>query len=240
MTTKAAPRVAVVNREFARKVFGSSTNAMGGYYKMRDGTRVQVVGIVEDGKYTSLTEDPQPAMFLPILQSPSSSDGPVVRSSRDPQQLAAAIRRTLRDLDTGLPVVSSRRGTRNWTSFCLVREWRPSLGVLGVMGAMLSITGIFGMAAYSVSKRLRSWEFASPSARSGRKCYRQRWDAPFKLLAFGSAAGLLLGILATRVLALIVYQATPRDPLVLAGVVLGNVLAGATGHVDSSAARAVG
>ena len=42
----------------------------------------------------------------------------------------------------------------------------------------------------------------------------------FKLLAFGSALGLLLGILATNVLAFIVYQATPRDPLVLAGVVL--------------------
>jgi ABC-type antimicrobial peptide transport system permease subunit len=48
----------------------------------------------------------------------------------------------------------------------------------------------------------------------------------FKLLAFGSAAGLLLGILASRVLAYIVYQATPRDPLVLAGVVLAMTLLG--------------
>jgi ABC-type antimicrobial peptide transport system permease subunit len=47
-----------------------------------------------------------------------------------------------------------------------------------------------------------------------------------KLLAFGSAAGLLLGILATRVLAFIVYQASPRDPLVLAGVVLAMLLLG--------------
>ena len=47
-----------------------------------------------------------------------------------------------------------------------------------------------------------------------------------KLLAIGSAAGLLLGILATRVLASIVYQATPRDPLVLAGVVLAMLLLG--------------
>jgi ABC-type antimicrobial peptide transport system permease subunit len=47
-----------------------------------------------------------------------------------------------------------------------------------------------------------------------------------KLLAFGSAAGLLLGILASRVLALIVYQATPRDPIVLSGVVLAMLLLG--------------
>jgi len=47
-----------------------------------------------------------------------------------------------------------------------------------------------------------------------------------KLLAFGSAAGLFLGILASRVLASIVYQATPRDPLVLAGVVLVMLMLG--------------
>ena len=109
---KNSPRVAVVNREFASKIFGSATNAMGGYFKMADGTRIQVVGIVEDGKYASLTEDPQPAMFLPILQSPSSPTCLVVRSNRDPQQLAAAIKSTLRNLDAGLPF-TSKPGTRN-------------------------------------------------------------------------------------------------------------------------------
>jgi len=48
----------------------------------------------------------------------------------------------------------------------------------------------------------------------------------FKLLAFGSTAGLLLGILASRVLALVVYEATSRDPLVLAAVVVAMALLG--------------
>ena len=47
-----------------------------------------------------------------------------------------------------------------------------------------------------------------------------------KLLAFGSVAGLILGLLATRLLAVIVYQASPRDPVVLAGVVLSMALLG--------------
>jgi predicted permease len=114
---KDSPRVAVVNRQFARKIFGTVTNAMGGYYKMPDGTRIQVVGIAEDGKYTSLTENPTPAMFLPILQFSSNSAWLVVRSNRDPQQLGATIRSTLRQLDAGLPVYI-RLGTRNWTQFC--------------------------------------------------------------------------------------------------------------------------
>jgi ABC-type antimicrobial peptide transport system permease subunit len=49
---------------------------------------------------------------------------------------------------------------------------------------------------------------------------------PLKLLAIGSATGLLLGILATRVLAFIVYQTNPRDPLVLGGVVAAMSLPG--------------
>ncbi len=79
-----APHVAVVNAEFARKVFGSVASAMGGYFKTVEGTRIQVVGIVEDGRYATLTEDRQPAMFLPFLQAPSSSTTLVVRSDRDP------------------------------------------------------------------------------------------------------------------------------------------------------------
>ena len=101
-----------------------------------------------------------------------------------------------------------------------------SLGVLGVMGAMLSITGIFGMAAYSVSKRLRELGIRIAARRARTEVLQAALGRAFKLLAIGSAAGLLLGLLATRVLAFIVYQATPRDPLVLAGVVLAMSLLG--------------
>ena len=223
---KNSPRVAVVNREFARKIFGSATKAIGGYYKMPDGTRIQVVGIAEDGKYGSLTEDPQPAMFLPILQSPSSSTWLVVRSNRDPQQLGAAIRSTLQQLDAGLPVYIQTRYNELDTALFGPRMATLSLGVLGVMGAMLSITGIFGMAAYSVSKRLRELGIRVALGAQRKEVLQAALGRAFKLLAFGSAAGLLLGILASRVLAFIVYQATPRDPLVLAGVVLAMALLG--------------
>jgi predicted permease len=223
---KDSPRVAVVNSVFARKVFGSATRAMGGYYKMPDGTRIQVVGIVEDGKYGSLTEDPTPAMFLPILQSPSSSTWLVVRSDRDPQQLGAAIRSSLRDLDAGLPV-KIQTWYREMDGILLgPRMATISLGVMGVIGAILAITGIFGMAAYSVSKRLKELGIRMAVGAQPKEVLRAALGRSFKLLAIGSAAGLLLGILASRVLSYIVYQATPRDPLVLAGVVVAMALVG--------------
>jgi len=224
---KNAPRVAVLNREFARRIFGSVTNAMGRNYKLPDGKRIQVVGVVEDGKYSpNLTDPLPPAMFLPILQSPSTETYVIVRSSGNPQQLAAAIRTKLRDLDRGLSSFIQTWNQAMDGALFASRMAALSLGVLGVMGAMLSVTGIFGMAAYSVSKRLRELGIRMALGAQRREVLQAALGRACKLLAYGSAAGLLLGILAGRVLAFIVYQATPRDPLVLAGTVLAMSLLG--------------
>ncbi len=94
------------------------------------------------------------------------------------------------------------------------------------MGTLLSITGIFGMAAYSVSKRLRELGIRVALGAQRKEVLQAALGRAFKLLAIGSAAGLVLGLLATRVLASVVYQATPRDPLVLTGVVVAMALVG--------------
>ena len=221
-----SPRVAVVNREFVRKIFGSVSDALGGYYKMPDGTRIQVVGLAEDGKYGTLTEDPHAAVFLPILQWPSNSNWLVVRPTSDPQQLGEVIRRTLRQLDPGLPVQIEKRYDEMATVLFPSQMASLALGVMGGMGAMLAITGIFGMAAYSVSKRLRELGIRVALGAQRKEILQAALGRAFRLLAFGSAAGLFVGLLASRTLALVVYQATPRDPLVLAGVVLAMAMLG--------------
>ena len=223
---KSSPRVALVSREFALKMFGSTSQAVGQNFKLRDGARVQVVGVVEDGKYESLTEDPQPAMFLPILQDPMSETCLVVRSSRDPRQLAGSIRTTLHDLDTGLPVVLETWDQQLNLALFPARVATVALGILGGMGAILAITGVFGMAAYSVSRRLKELGIRIAIGAHPTEVLQAALGRALRLLAIGSAAGLFLGLLATRVLASIVYQATPRDPLVLAGVVLAMLLLG--------------
>jgi len=221
-----APRVAVINRQFARKIFGSVSAAVGGYFKLENITRVQVVGVVEDGKYDTLAEEPRPAMFLPILQSPSTQTALVIRSERDQQEIAAAIKRTVTGLDSGLPITLRSWNQELESALFASRMATLSLGVLGTLGAMLAVTGIFGMAAYSVSKRLREFGIRVALGAKRAELLHTALGRALKLLAFGSAAGLFLGILATKVLAYIVYQAAPNDPMVLGGAVLAMSLLG--------------
>ena len=223
---KDSPRVAVVNREFARRMFGTDRGAVGKHFRMPDGTRVELVGITETGKYNTPMEEPQPAMFLPLAQWPSGTQWIVVRSNRNLAELAPAIRQTLRALDPGLLIDTEKRFDEMTTVVFGPKMAAIVLGIMGVMGALLSITGIFGLAAYTVSKRLRELGIRIALGAKRTELLKAALGRALKLLAFGSAAGLALGLLATRVLALVVYQATPRDPMVLAGVVLAMAVLG--------------
>jgi predicted permease len=220
-----APKVAVVNRQFARQVFGSITQAVGGYFKT-DERRLVVVGVVEDGKYKTLTEDPRPAFFVPLLQSPANGTTLVVRSNGDSRDLAPAVHDTLRGLDPGLPITVMTWDKGLDTALFAARMATISLGVLGVLGAMLAVTGIFGMASYSVSKRLRELGIRVALGAQRKEVLQAALGRTFRLLTTGAVAGLLLGMMATRVLSYIVYQATPSDPAVLGGVILTMLLLG--------------
>lgn len=223
---KNSPHVGVINQEFARRIFGSVENAIGAYYKMPDGTRIQVVGVVQNGKYGKLNEEPQPAMFLPILQWPSNSGWMVVRSSRNPEQIGAAIRSTMQVVAPAVPVMLETRLDEIGGALFPPEVATAALGVLGGMGALLAVTGIFGMAAYSVSKRVRELGIRVALGAQRRQIVQAALGRPLRLLAFGSTAGLILGLLASRVLSDIVFQATPRDPLVLVGVVFAMAMLG--------------
>ena len=168
----------MVNREFASKILGSVPDAVGRYFKLRDGTRGRVVGLVEDGKYVNLTEGQRPAMFLPLLQSPASWIWLVARSSREPQQLAAAMRSVLRGIDPGMAQVIRAWSTELAGTLFPSRMATMSLGVLGLMGGMLSTTGIFLMAAYSVSKRLRELGVRIALGAQRTEVLQARWDGP--------------------------------------------------------------
>lgn len=215
---KNKPIVVLINRQFAEKVFGSVQKAVGGHFKFWSGNRAEVVGVVEDGKYRTLTEEQQPAMFFSFQQHTDSGTWLAVRSRRDPEEMAQALESTLRGMDSSMPLV-----IRPWTeeldsALFTARVATVALGALGLLGAMLAITGVFGMASYVVSKRLRELGIRVALGAGHREILRTALGRASLLLGIGSAFGVVLVVLGRRVLSYIVYQATPFDPLVLGGV----------------------
>ncbi len=221
-----APKVALINRQFAVKVFGSVNKAVGGHFKYYNGTRAEVVGVVEDGKYRTLTEDQQPAMFFSFLQERSSNTWLLVRSNRDPQEISVALEKAMHGLDSAMPIVVRPWSQAMGSALFAARVASVALGVLGLLGAMLAVTGIFGMASYTVSKRLRELGIRMALGARRKQVLRTALGRAFILLSVGSVAGLVLGLLATKVLSFIVYQASPNDPVVLGGVVFTMLLLG--------------
>ncbi len=223
---KKSPTVALVNRQFAVKVFGSVQKAVGGHFKFWSGNRAEVVGVVENGKYRTLTEDQQPAMFFSFQQHQSSDTWLVARSTRDPQEMAKAIESSLHGIDSSLPLAIRPWPQEMDSALFAARVATAALGVLGLLGAMLAVTGVFGMASYVVSKRFRELGIRVALGAGQREILRAALGRAFRLLTFGSVAGVILGVLGSRVLSSIVYQATSKDPLVLGGVTLTMLILG--------------
>ena len=111
-------------------------------------------------------------------------------------------------------------------AFFPARAATAALGIMGLLAAMLAITGTFGVATYSVSKRMKEFGIRVALGAARVELIRAALGRPLMLLVSGSIAGLALGVLASRLLAQIVYEATPRDPLVLGGTMLTMALLG--------------
>jgi predicted permease len=220
-----APNVAIVNETFAQRMFGN-TSPLGLRFALGEKYSYEIVGVVENGKYESLTETPRAAMFFPLEQNPDSDTSLVVRSQLPTAEIMPELRRTLAQIDPSLPFV-----IHSWPdalAFALfpARVATATLGVMGLLAAMLAVTGVFGMAMYSVSKRMKEFGIRAALGAQAVQLMRSALSRPLILLLSGSAGGLLLGVIASQLLEQIVYQASPRDPLVLAGVLLTMALLG--------------
>ncbi len=225
--TADSPPVVLVNVTFVRMMFGSAS-AIGQHFLLYGGQDPkEVVGIVEDGKYQSLTEDPQPAMFFPLTQEISSNYTVlVVRSALPRPDLTAMLDRALSGIDRNLPLTLHSWPDALDLAFFPARAATAALGIMGLLAAMLAITGTFGVATYNVSKRMKELGIRAALGAARVELIRSALGGPLVLLLSGSAAGLILGMLASRLLAQIVYQASPHDPLVLGATMLTMALLG--------------
>ena len=224
--TGKTPPVAIVNQEFAHRLFHTE-QAVGRYFKNSGGVSIQIVGVVADGKYFTLSEDPQPAVFFPISQIASTSTALIVRTRRETADMVAAIREVVRDLDRAVPIQElSPWNTQLALSFFPIQVATVALGLFGAFGLLLSIAGTFGLASYTVSKRLRELSIRVALGAQAKQILSAALGRMLILLAGGSVVGILLGVAASRLLSVIVYQASARDPFVLAAVVMTTALTG--------------
>ncbi|HKM84849.1 MAG TPA: ABC transporter permease [Terriglobales bacterium] len=234
--TAETPPVAVVNQQFARRLFHSNdshlSDAVGRYFKNSSGQPIQIVGIVADGKYFSLTEDQEEAAFFPISQGPTPHTSFIVRIRPDSSDLAtidmaATIRKLIRDLDPAVPIrESSPWKNQLGLTFFMSQVATVALGLFGAFGLLLSITGTFGLASYTVSKRLRELSIRVALGAQAKQILSAALGRMLILLASGSVVGMLLGVAASRVLSAIVYQASAQDPFVLAAVAFTVLITG--------------
>jgi predicted permease len=208
--------VAIVNLAFAKRVLHTE-NAVGQRFRSGvTGPLAEIIGVAEDGKYESLTESQQPAVFWSILQSYNSTTTLEVKSSLPATQIVSEIRQAIARLDPQLPLYSVGSLERMLGfAFFPTRATAIALGAFGILAVVLAATGIHGLVAYAVSRRTHEIGIRMAVGARPVQVLQLVLGKTAALLVFGSLVGLALALAVGRVISSIVYETQPRDPLVL-------------------------
>jgi predicted permease len=209
-------RVVIVNETLARRLFGTA-DVVGRTLRTGPGQPpLRIVGVAEDGKYAMPGEAPRPAIFWNGMQAYRSSTQLLVRSRLSEEEVARSIRRATAAIDPAVPV--TLQGTlREVTALAFLPAAAAAtiFSVLGVLAILLAVTGVYGLAAYSVSARTREIGIRIAVGARARHVLRSVLGRTGLLLITAGSAGVVLASAASSALALVVYQASSRDPVVL-------------------------
>lgn len=217
--TEHGPRVAVINETLAARLWPDGS-ALGGTLRIHD-ERVTVVGIARDARYADLS-GPTPAFaYFALTQQWRSAQHLVVRTSGDAARLAPAIRRAVHDIDPILPPPEVKT-LAEATSLVLIPQRVAAIvtAALGVVGLLLATVGLYGIIAYSVSRRTR--ELGVRVALGARRAdvLSMIVREGLRLAAAGVAIGLLLAAAAGRVIAGLLFDVSPLDATTFVGMSL--------------------
>jgi predicted permease len=223
-----AVRVAIINEAFARR-FWPGEDPLGKQFSLGgpDAPKLQVAGVAEDGKYAGLNEDPKPFVYRPIWQSFSGSTTVVVRTESDAQQLLAAVRREVQQLDSHLPVSSSTLVERMSLPLLPARIAASVLGSFGLLALVLAAIGIYGVMSYSISRRTREIGIRMALGAEKTDVLKLVMGQGIILTLTGLAIGLATALALTRLIKSLLFGVSAVDPatfaialLILAAVAL--------------------
>jgi putative ABC transport system permease protein len=217
------PRKALVNETFARR-FWKGEPAVGKRFSFEspEGPWVEVIGVIQDGKYLSLGEDAAPFVYSNMQQDSNKNLNLVVRGASEPQSLIVAVRREIQRLDGNLPIYNTKTLVDHLNlSLFPARVAASLLGGFGVLALVLAAIGIFGVMSYVVSQRTREIGIRMALGASAAYIFRTLVGHGLLLTVIGSLFGLLFALLGTRLISSLFYGVSNLDPLTFAcGVLL--------------------
>ncbi|MET0216073.1 MAG: ADOP family duplicated permease, partial [Vicinamibacterales bacterium] len=234
--TSVSQHVAVVNEAFARK-FNLGRRAVGTRMELGRNSQpkfdIEIVGLVEDAKYSDVKEEIPPQFFLPYRQRDTRGTmNYYVRSSLESNQIAAAITRIVNGLDQNLPIENLRPmedqvRERAQTDVLLARI---SIGFAG-LATLLAAVGLYGVLAYAVAQRTAEIGIRLALGADAIRICRMVLGQVGRLTLVGVAVGLSGAVVLGRLAASMLFRVDGTDPLIMvsAGVtVVAVVLLAAT------------
>jgi len=208
-------RSVLVNQTFAQELFPGE-NPLGKRFRYcdRNSDPREIVGVVEDGKYRSLGESPLIAVFSPLAQYPGLQRNIIARSSLPESDVVGMVRRAVQELDPSMALFDAGSVT-DILAYALLpaRVTATALAAFGLLAVVLTATGVYGVMAYAVSRRVREIGIRMALGASPANVLRLVLGRAIMLITVGTVGGLLLALAAGRLFNPILYQVSATDPL---------------------------
>ena len=206
------PLVAVANAQFANH-YWPNQDALGKRFHLRSATGplVEIIGIVKTTKYFWIAEPPLDFVYLPYTQDKRPAMTVVAESSApDAGTLAPVLRQVVRELDPSMPVFDARTMQDFYTQRAVKTPniIAESVAGFGIMGLILAMGGLYGLVAYSVSRRSREIGIRMAIGADRQKVIRMVLQQGLVLGSIGVAAGLILSFFACRALTSAIWIAS--------------------------------
>jgi len=210
-------RVVIINETMARRYWASG-GALGRRLKVVNDW-LEIVGIAKDVKNRSLSEAPQPFLYLPLLQDYRSNMILVARTATDPDEIIHAVRAEVTALDSGMPMFDVKTLQEHiGVSLFLQRMAATLLSIFGALALLLSAIGLYGVLAYTVSQRSRELGIRISVGAQRRDILKLILGEGLTLCVIGLLGGLITSLIVTRFAAHLLYGVSPTDPLTFTAV----------------------